>query len=251
MDTFHLLGFATAALAQNSTNAPLGRIFDGVFNVNPDGYFSSRNYRLIGSYARIPDGTGWRINTPLLRIPAFPRQRYFDLATDPPNLPPFNHYGDSGPPLVANDAISVEVSRGGAATALVHAFLFVSQRMPQPFVGPVRTIQATTSITLSTTAWTAGNWTTFDQLSPGRYAITGMAIFGTGLLAGRLIFTDSIERPGVIAQQSAGEYGWDQFLYGNYGRFGEFEHTTPPSFEAIGYAAGSAQTVQLDVVKIR
>lgn len=251
MNSFHLLAFYTANVPNPSTNLSLGRITDFMFNANPDGYFTGSDYRVISSYARIPDGTGWRINTSLLRVPALPRQRYLDLATDPPNLPPINHFGDSGPPLLKNDAITVEVSRGGAAAANCHAFLFVSKQQPQPYVGPVRTIQATTAITLTVSSWTAGNWATFDALSPGRYAIVGMSIYGTGLLAGRLVFTDSAERPGVIAQQSIGEYGADNFLYGNYGQFGQFEHTTPPTFEAIGYGAGAAQTVLLDIVKVR
>lgn len=249
MNDFHLLAFA-GSVAQNAVLAQIPKLTDVYWQNQTDGMTQMKSQRVFGAYVRADSATAVRLNSPMLRIPVFPRLSYIDTAADPPNLPPVNVYYESGPMIPALDPLNVEVSRAGAGASVCQALLFTGSSSPAKITGECRTLLATSTITASTTAWTAGTLTLSDTLPAGRYRIVGAQGFGTNLLAGRIVFPDRQNRPGFLAQQAAGEYGWDWFRYGNLGSWGEFSSTALPTVEVLAYGANTSQTWHIDITKI-
>lgn len=250
MNGLHLLAGA-GSVANGATNTAVGRLIDNYFTNANDGYQSVFDNFVVAAYARVPDGSGARINSPLLRVPTQPRLALIDTAADPPNLPPVNMWGDNGPLLKALDPLNVEVSRAGAGAATCQYGLWVGKGFPAKFMGKARTIRATTSMAGSTTAWTPATLTLEQGLPVGRYAIVGCMGYGANLLFGRFIFPDAQHRPGFLAQQSVSEYSWDWFRNGNMGKWGEFDQQALPTMEFLHYGAGTNPTVEIDIVQLR
>lgn len=246
---FHLLAFQ-GSVAQNASLANVPLVTDTVFSNTSGGYLPPTNFKALVGYGRIDSGSIARLDTPNLRIPVYPYLANLDLASDPPNLPPVNDWGDSGPTVLQNDQLNFVVSRAGAGAATCEGLFWMGQRNPSPVYGDIRTIRATASITRVANAWTEGSLTLQDQLPSGRYQIVGAAGFGTNLLAIRFIFPDQQLRPGVLCQQAIGEYGWMKFRYGNMGVFGSFYSTAVPTIQVLGYGANTSQTLLIDVIKI-
>lgn len=246
---FHLLAFQ-GSVAQNASLAAVPLITDTVFSNQTGGYLPPSNFKAIIGYGRVDSGTIARLDTPNLRIPVYPYLANLDLASDPPNLPPINEWYDSGPTVLQNDQTNFVVSRAGSGAATCEGLFWMAPRTPSPVYGDVRTIRATAAITRAANSWVEGSLTLQDQLPNGRYQIVGCAAFGTNLLAVRFIFPDQQLRPGVIAQQAIGEYGWDRFRYGNMGAWGSFYSTAVPTIQVLGYGANTAQTLLIDVIKI-
>lgn len=247
---FHLLA-AGGSVANNVTLTQIPRVTDVFATNTTDGYLLPRNMIVAAAYVQVANGTRARINTPLLRLPVYPNLAYLDLATDPPNLPPVNMFWENGPRITALDPLNVEISRAGAGAAVCNALLWLCDSVPVEIQTPdVRVIQATATVTCVTSVWTQGTLTLTDTLPTGTYKIVGLNAFGTNLLAARLIMQNQNMRPGCIAQQAIGEYGWDQFRYGNFGEMGTFQNTAMPTVEFFSYGACTAQTLQIDVVKV-
>jgi hypothetical protein len=245
-----LLAFQ-GSVAQNAVLANVPLLTDTVFANQSGGYLPPFSCKALAGYGRTPDASLGRLDTPNLRIPVYPYMSELDLASDPPNLPPVNLWWDNGPPILQNDQTNFVVSRAGAGAADCTGLFWVGKETPGKARGDIRTIRATASITRVANQWVEGSLTLTDTLPSGRYAVVGAVFLGTNLLAGRFIFPDRVMRPGTIAQQALGEYGWDQFRWGNMGTWGEFESTAVPTIQIIGYGANTSQTVYIDVIKIR
>lgn len=249
MNNFHLLAFQ-GSVAQNASLASIPLITDTVFSNVTGGYLPPTNFRAWMAYTQLDAGTIARLDTPNLRIPVYPYMSNLDLAADPPNLPPMNQWDDSGPTILQNDQFNMVVSRAGAGGSVSTGLVWLGQKTPSAVYGDVRTIRATSSITRVASQWVEGSLTLQDTLPNGRYQIVGLASFGTNLIATRFIFPDQSYRPGVIAQQAIGEYGWDKFRYGNSGVFGSFFSTALPTVQILGYGANTSQTHLIDIIKI-
>lgn len=246
---YHLAAGASS-IALSAADANIGLLTDVFLTNTNDGYLPPRDLRVLAAYARIPNGTAARINSPLLRIPSQPRLSRVDLAADPPNLPPINTYMDNGPILRTNDPFNVQASRGAVAAAVSQYLLWLSPDMPTVVKGDVRTVKATAAITGSTTAWVAGAFTFEQGLPYGKYQIVGLAALGLNLLAVRFVLPDSQMRPGTIAQQTFGEYGWDWTRFGNLGVWATFNSTAQPIIEILCYGACTAQELEIDIIKV-
>lgn len=200
-----------------------------------------------------PDGSRARINTPSLRNIAlpeiYPAKITAENGSNPPIMGPM--WGTLRIPQ--NDEFGVEVSRAGAGAADVFVGIWYAPgRTPAP-QGPVITLRATSTITLTAGTWVAGSLT-FDQSLPyGRYAVVGMqAICGDAMFA-RLAFPGQTQyRPGVPNIEAYGDYVNPQvFRFGNFGLFGVFDSTAQPLIEVLGHTAGSEAGVYLlDLVKV-
>lgn len=245
----HMVGFQ-GSVAQNAVLANIPLLTDVVFANTAAGYLPPFAYKLMANYVQADAASVAYINTPTLRIPQFPYLSNLDLAADPPNLPPMNLYGDSGPLLPATDPFNITLSRAGSGTSVCASLNWVSRQRVTPVKKDIRTVRATASITRVASAWASGSLTIADVLPSGTYEIHGMAAFGTNLLAARLIFPDQIERPGCLAQVAIGEYSWDYFRYGNLGVWGSFSSYALPVLEIIGFGANTSQTVYIDIVKV-
>lgn len=248
----HLLVFNTAAQAQNTVLTGLGTVVDQVFSqFNTLNYTPQADMKIVRTYARGANATEVRLDTPILRPVGPPQIQPIDTAAAPPNLPPINKYDKSALTWFKNDPLGVLLSRAGAAVAQTSAGIWVADSIPQEIWAPARAVLATGTLTLTTTGWVPVQLVFAQQLPPGRYQITGMAVQGTGALFGRLVIPNQLYRPGVLAQEAAGEYDHEWFRRGAFGDFGQFESFALPTAEIFGFTAGAITvSVWLDVVPI-
>jgi hypothetical protein len=75
------------------------------------------------------------------------------------------------------------------------------------------------------------------------------------MVAARLVFVGGVQgaawRPGVMATNTDRHLENPAFRWGNFGVFGEFEDTDPPTVDALGNVADAAQVYYLDMIQVR
>lgn len=248
----HLLVFNNSAQAINTTLLAIPTVVDQVFSqFNVNNYVPQADMKILRVYARGLNGTEARLDTPILRPVGPPQIQPVDTAAAPPNLPPINKYDGSALTWFKNDPLGILFSRAGAAPTQTSCAVWVADAMQPEVDAPARTVLATGNVTLTTTGWVPVQLTFAQQLPPGRYRITGAAFQATGLLFGRLVIPNQLYRPGVLAQEAAGEYDHEWFRRGNFGTWGEFESFALPTCECFGFTAGAVTlNVYLDLVPI-
>lgn len=243
----HLCAFASS-IAQDAALASIGTLADQLLTQNSStAYTFARPLKLLRAYVRGNSASRAQYDSPTIRLIGPPEIQPIDTAAAPPNLPPINKYDDAAftvPPL---DPLGVKISRAGVGAATCQALLWVGEQYQGEQKGPCFPVQATGAITASTSAWTAGALTFGQALPTGRYRIIGMSAQGTNLLAARLIFPNQTYRPGVLAQDAAGEYDHEWFRRGAFGVFGEFDSVAPPTLEVLAFGANTSQTIWLDL----
>ena len=121
----------------------------------------------------------------------------------------------------------------------------------EPISGDIRTIKCTTGHTSAADVWENVALTLTQTLPAGRYAVVGMHVHGTALLAARLVFVGGTWRPGVPANAVAGDPGIPMFRNGQFGSFGEFEFDQPPTVDLIGTGVTSTEEIYLDLIQVR
>lgn len=245
----HLCAYASS-IAQDAALANISALTDEVLaQFTSTVYTPETDLKILRIYGRGDSVSQIRIDSPLLRQIGPPQIQPFDTGSEPSTLPPINKYDDSALSWVKNDPLAMLISRAGSGASVCQVLAWVSPQSQTYSPGPARAVRATATITHTVSSWVSGTMTFDQSLPPGRYRIVGMAAQGTGLLAARLIFAGQTWRPGVLAQDSAGEYDHEWFRRGNFGVFGEFESYAPPTLQTLGIAAGSqAVTVWLDLV---
>lgn len=247
---FHLLAFYTNDLASGASLTALGSVTDQSWTFDGTGYFMPDNLKLLAGYAGNDAATIVQIDQPSLRDPFLPYLTPFSLTTLPANTPPVAKFWENGMDLRRNEYLRVRMSRGAVLASDAYALLWVGkQRRPIPS-GPRRTIRFTSSITVAEGAWSLGAMTFSDTLPDGRWAVVGMDVYGTNLLAARLAFTGGGWRPGVICQGAQGEWVEPAFGRAEFGYFGSFLNTIQPNLECFGVGAGTSQIGYLDLVQI-
>jgi hypothetical protein len=248
----HHLAIWASSIAQDAALANISTVTDEVLTpFSSTVYTPETDLKLLRLYGRGDSVTQIRLDSPLLRLIGPPQIQPFDTASEPSTLPPINKYDLNALNWAKNDPLGMLISRGGAGASVCQVLAWCAPNFPQEQRGPTRAVRATASITLTVSSWVSGALTFDQQLPPVRYRIVGMAAQGTGLLAARLIFQNSPWRPGVLAQDSAGEYDVEWFRRGNFGAFGEFENYAPPTLQAFGISAGASTiTVWLDVIPL-
>lgn len=206
----------------------------------------------VASIAGTNAGSQVELQSPSLRELYFPEFFPGELLATFDNPEDFADLDDSPLQLVTNEGLEFFTNAGGNGTVAqqVYGVVFLTDAPIVKSAGKFRTIRGTLAISASATAWVSGQ-ITFDQTLPvGTYDVVGMRVEAAGLVVARLIFTGAsgISRPGVLCQSSANKIGQRKFRNGNFGVFGTFDSTTPPSVEVLG-GTSSSQVVYLDLVK--
>lgn len=114
-----------------------------------------------------------------------------------------------------------------------------------PAIQPHRYVRATMTGTLTANLpWSAGGAVTWSEtFDPNkRYRVVGMSAQSATLYAARIVFPDSIWRPGVPGSDTV---GLTSMLYGD---FGSFIGNTPPTFEFSASGADTAEVVTLAII---
>lgn len=249
-----LVGFY-ASVANGAALVNLTPVTDPLVTLTANNrYIFPDDYYIGAAYAFIPNGSRWRLNTPSMRTIALPELYPLNIGTVVPSNPPVVGpiWGTTRVPR--NDEVGFDVSRAGAAPADCFGALWVAPRMVPAPQGPVYTMRATASITLTDGTWVAAQLT-FDQVLPyGKYAVVGLFVQSAAGVLARLTFPGQTQfRPGVPVNIATGDYINPQmFRYGNFGLFGIFDSTAQPGIEMIGSAAGAQTPVALlDLVKVQ
>ena len=159
-------------------------------------------------------------------------------------------HADSPIPLKPDESLNFLMQATGGAATQNYGLVWLSDGVLQPVKGPIFSVRATTAITLAADTWVNGNLTFAQTLPAGRYQVVGMRARGTNLVAARLVFVGGSTRPGVPAVNALGDLDPMGFRYGYAGVFGEFDHTQPPTVDALG-VTDAAQTYILDLVKVK
>lgn len=248
---FHLLTFYTALLGSGVSNTALGVTADQIVAQANGRYLLPWQARVGSAYVGIDTPVDARINAPSLRIPNLPYLDPLSGTVLPTNVPPVLMQLDLGPDINRSEELTVEASRGVAAAAPATAALWLWPKPPVPVKGPIVSAQLTGTTTIAAGTWVTCVPTMTQTLTPGLYAIVGMAGYGTNLLYARIVFPQGGPRPGVLCQGAAGEWSADDFRRGKAGIFGYFDSYAIPVMELMGAGAGTAQTFYWDLLKIQ
>lgn len=147
----------------------------------------------------------------------------------------------------------VEDTVGEALVTLVT--LWVGDRNFNIASGEAFTLRFTCSVPVQSSVWGSGPLTPELPLPAGRYQVIGMRAIQQGITTGqiaRLVFQNQGPRPGVPIVFSNIQVFPNYWRYGNYGAWGEFEHTQIPIVEILSTTTGTeAPLVDLDLIKIR
>lgn len=253
----HTLAAYGASITNGTVYGQVVGVADGALTRDAsNNYIMPANMQLLAAFVVGANLTAVQLQAPSLRNIAYPEIYPVEVAA-PTAIPTgynIREFGQSGPRLVMNESLGVYVSVGGAAPAVVHAGLWLTDRYTPAPPGMVTTLVATATITAVAQAWVLGTLAFNTQLAAGEYAVVGMDVKGTQDSLARLVFPGSTNfRPGCVVNQAYGNRGWqDAFRMGRMGLWGSFVFNSPPQLEVFGHTAGAdSLTVYLDVVKTR
>lgn len=155
--------------------------------------------------------------------------------------------------LGIDEILRVQLNNNPAAVQDQWALLWFSDGPVTPIVGQsiftARFLSATASVA---NVWTSVNIVPDENLPPGDYQIVGMRPESAGMIAARVVFrTGNQWRPGALGCDVAEDIQDDVFRNGNLGIWGEFPFTQIPAVEILSISADAAQTIFLDLIRIR
>lgn len=243
-----------ASVAQDAALVNLTPVTDPLVTITANNrLIFPMDYRIGAIQGLIVDGSRMRINTPSMRTIALPEVYPVKITAEQGTNPVIQ--GPIWDKLIIprNDEFGYDVSRAGAGAGDCYAGTWVSDAFRPAPGGPIITMRATSTITLTVGTWVQGNLT-FDQVLPyGKYAVVGMQTICGDAVFARLTFPGNTQyRPGVPAVEAYGSYPNPQmFRFGNFGLFGTFDSTAQPAIEMLGHTAGSEAGVHLlDLIKV-
>ena len=156
--------------------------------------------------------------------------------------------------LVEDEILRVRVDSDTSAAAFQWCVCIFSDGKIAPLTpSEIVTVRATSATTLNERAWSTCPLTFADELLVGRYQVVGLRYVGNTAVAARLVFKGrgaTNYRPGTIGVDSQTSADLPQFRMGRSGVFGEFSSITPPDIECLADSADSAQTFDLDLVRV-
>ncbi len=248
-------------------------------SVDPAGAFVQLNavpdqhVTVVGSFIRVPalnqlvaaaamlDNTvapQARITAPSLRLRSLfrlePQNGQSAAAVEPDSPQKVTDLSLAPLVLVPGEDLRAEILSDPAAAQIQSVVAWLADGPLAPVRGNIFTVRATSAQVLVAQTWTNGALTFVEDLPRGRYQVVGMRAKSTGLVAARLVFVGpgaSGWRPGVLGTDSEQDLEWPGFRYGDWGVFGEFEDTDPPTVDFLSVSADAAETVTLDLIQIR
>ena len=165
----------------------------------------------------------------------------------PANPPKYNDHRGNPIELDPVEALKCQVLTGSTTAAAHYGLIWLGDGPVTPATGRIRTVRATANVTLVAGTWVNGSLTFPVSLKAGRYAVVGMKAIGANLLAARLVFPGMAWRPGVLGSGNRATQEVDAFRGGNFGVFGEFAHSSPPTVDCLG-STDTSQQIDLDLI---
>lgn len=190
------------------------------------------------------------LNTPKMRYVGLPSLVPINITATVPSPVNVVDLTEENVLLDMIDEIAVQASStdaGAQTMTCVVAFQFQYKALQSL---PIYNIRATGAITAVAGSWTGGAMTLTQTIPRGTYAVCGMDIVGTNLLAGRLVFAGTGWRPGTIARNSVGAVPHPSLAGPLMGVYGEFDSINLPTLEILSGGANVSQEVFLQLQQI-
>jgi len=194
--------------------------------------------------------TQGQVASPSLRLTCNHDVDQADLADEPGSPPNFQDLFESPTPLEGSEALNTLMAEDAAGASRVNALVWFTAGPIAPVTGPIYTVRATSSTTLTANAWTNGALTFSQTLRRGTYQIVGMRAQSTGLRAARLVTPGETWRPGVIGCDADSDLDAQRFRRGKPGVMATFAHDAPPTVDFFSASADTAEVVLLDIIKV-
>lgn len=246
---FHLSAMR-ASVAVGTTFAAITRVSDQQIADNGTSFLSPEMASIRFAAAGGTNISRSRINTAAMREVSLPEIAPLNNALTIPSPANLADFGSVGVRPNRGDAVGVDAIHTDAGAQVMYALLWWSFGRWNPPGGKEYRVRFSSAITAVVGSW-AGGSITFDQNLPGgKYVVTGMDIFGTNLLAARIVFPGGGYRPGVMARNAITGVPRPEFTNGSLGAFGEFDALAIPQIEVYAEAANTAQVGYLDLVKV-
>lgn len=242
--------FYTEVVNAGDTDNDITAVADPQLTQQNGHHLPNRDTLLLAGYALGTSMTQVRVETPKLREMINPNLAPVERAAVPPDEPNVMFFRDYELALRGGEEIAVKASNNlGAATEQATIILWIGDRPTSPSPASIWTLRCTYSITGVLNGFANGALTFTQTLPTGRYEVVGMHVFGTALVAARLILPGFSHRPGVIAGATAGLNTSKGFRRGEMGVFGEFTNVALPQLEIFTNAAGvSTGDCYLDLI---
>lgn len=246
---FHIAAMR-ASVTNGTTNSGLTAVTDQILSVNSAGQFllpQKMQLRLgAGGSANV---SRLRINTPSLRYIALPYIAPVNSGLTVASPPNVANYGENGPMLPPADALVVEGTHSGGAPEVMWSVIWLRDGFRPTTPGQLYRMRLTASITGAAGTWVSGSMTPDQTLPSGVYDINGMDVFGTNLIAARLIFPGGNWRPGCLCRNAVTSIQRPEFINGELGCYGTFDSVNLPNLEIYVEGANTSQEIYLDVVR--
>lgn len=246
---FHLCGYTESL--DSATLANIAALADPTLTVSGDNIqVPEYASMLAGAYALGANTTRAQLQSPSLRRLANQEIYPCDKTAEPVSVPPLRLFGQSPIQLDINEQIQALASEDAAGAAQMTVLVWLTDKAIEPITGEIIRVRVTNASTLVAYTWTNGALT-FDQVLPvGRYAIVGARFESAGLLAFRFVFQNQTARPGMLGYDLMGDVGQVEARNGNFGSWGEFDSTNPPTVDFLSLSADASQVGIVDLIKI-
>lgn len=153
--------------------------------------------------------------------------------------------------LKVGEGLLATIHSDTTAAARQWAVFFLSDGPIVPDPRPCFTMRGTGTTTVVALSWSAVPITFDENIPRGRYAIVGIRARGVSCIAARLVLPGVANRAGVLGCTAQNDLEHPMERYGGLGVFGEWEDTDSFNMEFLCGAADTAQTVDIDFVKVR
>jgi len=245
----HTLSVFTGSIAQNTTLGTLPAIVDQAVQTVSNRIQPFQDRQVLAAFGGGTAITQLVIDSPTLNQSGRPNIYPLDSGTPGGLLPAMMVTNNDGPLLPAREQVGLLVSHAGAGTDTLYGALWHSKAPVNKPAGRYKTIKLTTTGSGAAGAWVLHTLALTDALRTGRYKCIGLAVEGTNVLFGRLVFPDQVDRPGTIGNVDATTYMWPFFRNGNMGEFGQFTNDNIPQLELFSTGAMSGTVnVYMDIV---
>ncbi len=248
----HLVAFGAKAFDASAGLVTVPIIADDVVRITSNVAQLITDYDVLWSYFGGATLSRVRLNSSTSRIQGMPNLVPFFSSVSGGDNPPINDMRMGPIRLHNGENVSIQATNGAAEQTLGLLALAVpgeSLVVPQRNLRKVRFTAAPTTVD---GAWSGPvNIVLDDDLEPGTYGIYGMSCFEASIRAARLIINNQVERPGVLANQTAVQRPWPP-LMGGLGEWGQFNSISPPFIQVFAYAAAAVSVVgYLMIGKVR
>lgn len=195
--------------------------------------------------------TGARISSPTLRKRLMPDISPLNVGAEPVSGLRLFDMTKNPLDLTAGEGLRALVSEAAAGAEQGTVLVWLGDGEIEDITGEVQTVKLTGTTTLTANVWSLCPLTIAQQLEAGTWRIVGMRAISAGAVAARLVIPGSPWRPGAIAYDSEADVEHRQFRHGHYGVWGEFSHSFIPQVEFLSVSADTAQTIYLDLQKVK